>query len=76
MTIKRGVSLYSFQEEYFLRTLSLEDCIVAAAGCGLIVRLTEPGRRRPRPGVIALRGDTLEVMLGSDMPPFWPFVAP
>jgi len=34
MTIKRGVSLYSFQEEYFLRTLSLEDCIAAAADIG------------------------------------------
>ena len=29
-TVKRGVSLYSFQEEYFLRTMSLEDCIAAA----------------------------------------------
>ena len=34
MTIKRGVSLYSFQEEYFLRTMSLEDCIAAAADIG------------------------------------------
>jgi sugar phosphate isomerase/epimerase len=25
--IKRGVSIYSFQEEVFLRTMSLEDCI-------------------------------------------------
>lgn len=33
-TVKRGVSLYSFQEEYFLRTMSLEDCIGAAAGFG------------------------------------------
>ena len=32
--IKRGVSLYSVQEEYFLRTLSLEDCIAAAARVG------------------------------------------
>jgi sugar phosphate isomerase/epimerase len=32
--IKRGVSLYSFQEEYFLRTLSVEDCIAAAASFG------------------------------------------
>jgi sugar phosphate isomerase/epimerase len=32
--IKRGVSLYSFQEEYFLRTMSVEDCIAAAAGMG------------------------------------------
>jgi sugar phosphate isomerase/epimerase len=33
-TIKRGVSLYSFQEEYFLRTLSVEDCIAAASSFG------------------------------------------
>jgi hypothetical protein len=32
--IRRGVSLYSFQEEYFLRTLSVQDCIAAAAGMG------------------------------------------
>jgi sugar phosphate isomerase/epimerase len=32
--IKRGVSLYSFQEEYFLRTMTVEDCIAAAARCG------------------------------------------
>jgi sugar phosphate isomerase/epimerase len=33
-SIKRGVSLYSFQEEYFLRTMTLEDCVAAAATCG------------------------------------------
>ena len=33
-SIKRGVSLYSFQEEYFLRTLTLEECIAAAASFG------------------------------------------
>jgi sugar phosphate isomerase/epimerase len=33
-SIKRGVSLYSFQEEYFLRTLTLEQCIAAAASFG------------------------------------------
>ena len=32
--IKRGISLYSFQEEFFLRKLSLEDCIAAAASMG------------------------------------------
>ena len=32
--IKPGVSLYSFQEEYFLRKMSLEDCIAAAARIG------------------------------------------
>jgi sugar phosphate isomerase/epimerase len=32
--IKRGVSLYSYQEEFFLRTMSLEDCIRAASECG------------------------------------------
>src|SRR5438105_2674447 len=29
--IKRGVSLYSFQEDYFLRKKTLEDCIAKAA---------------------------------------------
>ncbi|MBS1596890.1 MAG: TIM barrel protein [Bacteroidetes bacterium] len=33
-SIKRGVSLYSFQEEYFLRKMSLEDCIAKAASFG------------------------------------------
>lgn len=32
--IKRGVSLYSFQEEFFLRTLTLEDCIRVASTMG------------------------------------------
>ncbi|MGY1602232.1 sugar phosphate isomerase/epimerase family protein [Geodermatophilus sp. SYSU D00815] len=32
--VKRGVSLYSFQEEYFLRTMSVEDCIREAAAFG------------------------------------------
>ena len=32
--IKRGVSLYSFQEEYFLRQLTLEQCIAKAAEMG------------------------------------------
>ncbi|NBC35947.1 TIM barrel protein [Novosphingobium sp. FSY-8] len=32
--IKRGVSLYSFQEELFLGQLSLEDCVSFAAGIG------------------------------------------
>lgn len=32
--ISRGVSLYSFQEEYFLRTMTVEDCVAAAAGMG------------------------------------------
>lgn len=30
-SIKRGVSLYSYQEEYFLRKMTLEDCIAASA---------------------------------------------
>jgi sugar phosphate isomerase/epimerase len=34
MTVKRGVSLYSYQEEYFLRSMSLEDCIAASAKFG------------------------------------------
>ncbi len=33
-TIKRGVSLYSFQEEYFLRKMSLEDCIATSSEIG------------------------------------------
>ncbi len=32
--IKRGVSLYSYQEEYFLRKMTLEDCIAAVADTG------------------------------------------
>lgn len=32
--IKRGVSLYSYQEEFFLKKMSLEDCIAAAAKTG------------------------------------------
>jgi sugar phosphate isomerase/epimerase len=32
--IKRGVSLYSFQEEVFLRKMDLEDCIKACAAMG------------------------------------------
>lgn len=33
-TIKRGVSLYSYQEEFFLRKMTLEQCIAAAANEG------------------------------------------
>jgi sugar phosphate isomerase/epimerase len=33
-SIKRGVSLYSYQEEFFLKKMSLEDCIAAAAATG------------------------------------------
>ena len=32
--IRRGVSFYSYQEEYFLRTMSLEDCVREAAAIG------------------------------------------
>ena len=32
--IKRGVSLYSYQEEYFTRKLTLEQCIAEAAKAG------------------------------------------
>lgn len=35
-TIKRGVSLYSYQEEYFLRKMTLEDCIAASAEMGAL----------------------------------------
>ncbi len=33
-SIKRGVSLYSYQEEYFLRKMKLEDCIKAVSDMG------------------------------------------
>ena len=33
-SIKRGVSLYSFQEEYFLRKMTLEDCIAKCSEFG------------------------------------------
>jgi sugar phosphate isomerase/epimerase len=35
-SIKRGVSLYSFQEEYFLRKMNLEQCIAKAATLGAL----------------------------------------
>jgi hypothetical protein len=34
--IKRGVSLYSYQEEYFLRKLTLEQCIAKSAQIGAL----------------------------------------
>lgn len=34
MGIKRGVSLYSYQQEYFLHKMNLEDCIKAVAAMG------------------------------------------
>jgi sugar phosphate isomerase/epimerase len=34
MRIKRGVSLYSYQHEYFHHTMKLEDCIKAVADMG------------------------------------------
>ena len=33
-SVKRGISLYSYQEEYFLRQLTLEQCIAQAAAIG------------------------------------------
>lgn len=33
-TVKRGVSLYSFQEEMFLGQMSIEDCVAFAASIG------------------------------------------
>ena len=61
MTIKRGVSLYSFQEEYFLRTMSLEDCIAAAADIGalgieIIPEQSIPGYPAPHRRVRRARG--------------------
>ena len=49
--IKRGVSLYSYQAEYFLRTLSLEDCIresatFGASGIEIIPEQSIPGYPR------------------------------
>ena len=35
-SIKRGVSLYSYQEEFFLRKMTLEDCIAASAKMGAL----------------------------------------
>lgn len=32
--IKRGISLYSYQEEYYIGKMTLEDCIAAAADIG------------------------------------------
>jgi sugar phosphate isomerase/epimerase len=51
--IKRGVSLYSFQEEYFLRKMSLEDIIATCAkldilGIEIIGEQMAPGF--PEPG--------------------------
>ena len=34
-SIKRGVSLYSYQEEYFLRKMSLEDILASVSGMGI-----------------------------------------
>ncbi len=47
-SVKRGVSLYSFQEEYFLRTLTVQDCIriageMGATGIEIIPEQSIPG---------------------------------
>ena len=47
-SVKLGVSLYSFQEEYFLRTLSVQDCIriageIGATGIEIIPEQSIPG---------------------------------
>ena len=47
-SVKRGVSLYSFQEEYFLRTLTVQDCIriageIGATGIEIIPEQSIPG---------------------------------
>lgn len=34
--VKRGVSFYSYQEEYFLRTMSVQDCVAAAGAVGAL----------------------------------------
>lgn len=55
--IKRGVSLYSFQEEYFLRTLTLEDQIrvaaeIGARGIEIIPEQSIPGYPRLDPAFV------------------------
>jgi sugar phosphate isomerase/epimerase len=35
-SVKRGISLYSYQEEYFLRKLSLEQCVAKASAIGAL----------------------------------------
>jgi len=35
-SVKRGISLYSYQEEYFLRKLTLEQCIAKASAIGAL----------------------------------------
>ena len=60
--IKRGVSLYSFQEEYFLRTLSLEDCIRVAGEIG--ARGIEIIPEQSIPGFPTLTDDFVETWSG------------
>lgn len=60
--IKRGVSLYSFQEEYFLRTMSLEDCIAAASRIG--ARGIEIIPEQSIPGFPHLRDEFVESWFG------------
>ena len=42
--IKRGVSLYSFQEEFFLRKMTLENCVAACADMALSASRRWPSR--------------------------------
>ncbi len=54
--IKRGVSLYSFQEEFFLRKMTLEDALeyigddelveITPASIRLRKKILEPGMRK------------------------------
>lgn len=46
--IKRGVSFYSYQEEYFLRKMSLEDCVQEAAAIGAFGVEIIPEQSMPR----------------------------
>ena len=57
-SVKRGISLYSYQEEYFLRKLTLEQCIAKASAIGALgietlaeqmMRASPPVRRLLRP---------------------------
>ncbi len=63
MTIKRGVSLYSFQHETFLGLMGLEDCIRTCAEMGAhgievigeqtfwVIRSSPSTSHRSRPGI-------------------------
>ena len=59
MSVKRGVSLYSYQENFFLGKMNLEDCIAAVAKTGATGIELIPEQncakeyRKPSPGFIS-----------------------